>query len=145
MSDTKNIQIGKNVIQIEAQAVSAIADRINQQFETAVNTILDCKGRLIVLGIGKSGLISQKIASTMASTGTPAHFVHPGDAFHGDLGMITKEDVVLMISNSGETHELVQIIPAIRKKEVPIIGMVGKEGSSLYNDCLLYTSDAADE
>ena len=100
MSDTKNIQIGKNVIQIEAQAVSAIADRINQQFETAVNTILDCKGRLIVLGIGKSGLISQKIASTMASTGTPAHFVHPGDAFHGDLGMITKEDVVLMISNS---------------------------------------------
>ena len=134
MSDTKNIQIGKNVIQIEAQAVSAIADRINQQFENAVNTILDCKGRLIVLGIGKSGLISQKIASTMASTGTPAHFVHPGDAFHGDLGMITKEDVVLMISNSGETHELVQIIPAIRKKEVPIIGMVGKEGSSLYND-----------
>ena len=134
MSDTKNIQIGKNVIQIEAQAVSAIADRINQHFETAVNTILDCKGRLIVLGIGKSGLISQKIASTMASTGTPAHFVHPGDAFHGDLGMITKEDVVLMISNSGETHELVQIIPAIRKKEVPIIGMVGKEGSSLYND-----------
>ena len=134
MSDTKNIQIGKNVIQIEAQAVSAIADRINQQFENAVNTVLDCKGRLIVLGVGKSGLISQKIASTMASTGTPAHFVHPGDAFHGDLGMITKEDVVLMISNSGETHELVQIIPAIRKKEVPIIGMVGKEGSSLYND-----------
>ena len=134
MRDTKNIQIGKNVIQIEAQAVSAIADRINQQFENAVNTVLDCKGRLIVLGVGKSGLISQKIASTMASTGTPAHFVHPGDAFHGDLGMITKEDVVLMISNSGETHELVQIIPAIRKKEVPIIGMVGKEGSSLYND-----------
>ena len=114
--------------------MSAIADRINQQFENAVNTVLDCKGRLIVLGVGKSGLISQKIASTMASTGTPAHFVHPGDAFHGDLGMITKEDVVLMISNSGETHELVQIIPAIRKKEVPIIGMVGKEGSSLYND-----------
>ena len=109
MSDTKNIQIGKNVIQIEAQAVSAFADRIIQQFETAVNTILDCKGRLIVLGIGKSGLISQKIASTMASTGTPAHFVHPGDAFHGDLGMITKEDVVLMISNSGETLSLIHI------------------------------------
>jgi len=134
MSDTKNIEIGKNVIQIEAAAVSAIADRINQQFENAVNTILDCKGRLIVLGVGKSGLISQKIASTMASTGTPAHFVHPGDAFHGDLGMITKEDVVLMISKSGETHELVQIIPAIRKKDVPVIGMIGKEDSSLYND-----------
>jgi len=134
MSDTKNIEIGKNVIQIEAAAVSAIADRINQQFENAVNTILDCRGRLIVLGVGKSGLISQKIASTMASTGTPAHFVHPGDAFHGDLGMITKEDVVLMISKSGETHELVQIIPAIRKKDVPVIGMIGKEDSSLYND-----------
>ena len=138
MRDTKNIQIGKNVIQIEAQAVSAIADRINQQFETAVKTVLDCKGRLIVLGVGKSGLISQKIASTMASTGTPAHFVHPGDAFHGDLGMITKEDVVLMISNSGETHELIQIIPAIRKKEVPVIGMIGKEGSSLYNLSLIH-------
>ena len=142
MSDTENIKIGKNVIQIEAQAVLAIADRINEQFETAVKTILDCKGRLIVLGIGKSGLISQKIASTMASTGTPAHFVHPGDAFHGDLGMITKEDVILMISNSGETHELVQIIPAIRKKGVPIIGMIVREKSTLYNavDVILVTS-----
>ena len=142
MSDTNNIKIGKNVIQIEARAVLAIADRINEQFETAVKTILDCKGRLIVLGIGKSGLISQKIASTMASTGTPAHFVHPGDAFHGDLGMITKEDVVLMISNSGGTHELVQIIPAIRKKGVSIIGMIGRKASTLYNgvDVVLDTS-----
>ena len=134
MSETKNIEVGKRVIQIEAQAVAAISDRINEQFENAVNAVLNCKGRLIVLGVGKSGLISQKIASTMASTGTPAHFVHPGDAFHGDLGMITRDDVVLMISNSGETHELVQIIPAIRKKEVKIIGMVGKEKSTLYND-----------
>ena len=134
MSGTKNIEVGKKVIQIEAQAVAAISDRINEQFENAVNAVLNCKGRLIVLGVGKSGLISQKIASTMASTGTPAHFVHPGDAFHGDLGMITSDDVVLMISNSGETHELVQIIPAIRKKEVKIIGMVGKEKSTLYND-----------
>ena len=134
MSGTKNIEVGKRVIQIEAQAVAAISDRINEQFENAVNAVLNCKGRLIVLGVGKSGLISQKIASTMASTGTPAHFVHPGDAFHGDLGMITSDDVVLMISNSGETHELVQIIPAIRKKEVKIIGMIGKEKSTLYND-----------
>ena len=104
MHDTKNIKIGKKVIQIEAQAVLAIADRIGKQFDSAVSSILDCKGRLIVLGVGKSGLISQKIASTMASTGTPAHFVHPGYAFHGDLGMITKKDVVLMISNSVETH-----------------------------------------
>jgi arabinose-5-phosphate isomerase len=142
MSDTKNIKIGKEVIQIEAQAVLAISNRINEQFDSAVSSILDCRGRLIVLGVGKSGLISQKIASTMASTGTPAHFVHPGDAFHGDLGMITKNDVVLMISNSGETHELIQIIPSIRKKNVPIIGMVGKENSTLYNgvDFILDTS-----
>ena len=142
MSDTDNIKIGKNVIQIEAQAVLAMADRINEQFENAVNTIIGCRGRLIVLGIGKSGLISQKIASTMASTGTPSQFVHSGDAFHGDLGMITKDDVTLMISNSGETHELVQIIPAIKKKMVPIIGMIGKEGSTLYNsvDIILDTS-----
>ena len=142
MSDTDNIKIGKNVIQVEAQAVLAMADRINEQFENAVNTIIGCKGRLIVLGIGKSGLISQKIASTMASTGTPSQFVHSGDAFHGDLGMITKDDVTLMISNSGETHELVQIIPAIKKKMVPIIGMIGKEGSTLYNsvDIILDTS-----
>ena len=119
MGDTKNIKIGKKVIQIEAQAVSAISDRLDEHFDGAVHSILDCKGRLIILGVGKSGLISQKIASTMASTGTPAHFVHPGDAFHGDLGMITKNDVVLMISNSGETHELIQIIPSIRKKNVP--------------------------
>ena len=142
MSDTKNIKIGKEVIQIEAQAVLSISDRIDEQFDSAVNSILDCKGRLIVLGVGKSGLISQKIASTMASTGTPAHFVHPSDAFHGDLGMITKNDVVLMISNSGETHELIQIIPSIKKKNVAIIGMVGKENSTLYNgvDFILDTS-----
>ena len=142
MSDTKNIKIGKEVIQIEAQAVLSISDRIDEQFDSAVNSILDCKGRLIVLGVGKSGLISQKIASTMASTGTPAHFVHPSDAFHGDLGMITKNDMVLMISNSGETHELIQIIPSIKKKNVAIIGMVGKENSTLYNgvDFILDTS-----
>ena len=142
MSDTKNIKIGKKVIQIEAQAVSAISDRLDEQFDGAVHSILDCKGRLIILGVGKSGLISQKIASTMASTGTPAHFVHPGDAFHGDLGMITKDDIVLMISNSGETHELIQIIPSIRKKNVPIIGMIGKEKSTLHDgvDFILDTS-----
>ena len=142
MNDTKNIKIGKKVIQIEAQAVSAISDRLNEQFDGAVHSILDCKGRLIILGVGKSGLVSQKIASTMASTGTPAHFVHPGDAFHGDLGMITKDDIVLMISNSGETHELIQIIPSIRKKNVPIIGMIGKEKSTLHDgvDFILDTS-----
>jgi arabinose-5-phosphate isomerase len=134
MSKSKNIEIGKNVIKIEAQAVAAIANRIGNEFDNAVNTILNCKGRLIILGMGKSGLISQKIASTMASTGTPSHFVHPADAFHGDLGMITKDDVVLMVSNSGETHELIEIIPSLKRKAVPTICMVGKENSTLFKN-----------
>ena len=94
-SDIKTI--AKEVIKIEADAVSLIADRIDKNFESAVNTILQCKGRLIVSGMGKSGFISQKIASTMASTGTPSHFVHPGEAIHGDLGMITEEDVLIKV------------------------------------------------
>ena len=134
MSKSKNIEVGKNVIKIEAQAVAAIANRIGNEFDKAVNTILNCKGRLIILGMGKSGLISQKIASTMASTGTPSHFVHPADAFHGDLGMITKGDVVLMVSNSGETHELLEIIPSLKRKAVPTISMVGKENSTLFKN-----------
>lgn len=142
MSKTNIIKTGKGVIKTEAKAVFALVDRINDQFEKAVSAIISCKGRLVVLGVGKSGLIAQKIAATMASTGTPSQFVHPGDAFHGDLGMITKNDIVLIISNSGETHELVQIIPAIRNKKVHIIGMIGREKSTLYNsvDIVIDTS-----
>ena len=142
MSKTNIIKTGKGVIQTEAEAVFALVDRINDQFEKAVSAIISCKGRLVVLGVGKSGLIAQKIAATMASTGTPSQFVHPGDAFHGDLGMITKNDIVLIISNSGETHELIQIVPAIRNKKVHIIGMIGREKSTLYNsvDIIIDTS-----
>ena len=106
--------VAKRVIKIEAEAVSLIGERINAQFESAVQSILQCSGRLIVSGMGKSGLISPKIASTMASTGTPSHFVHPGEATQGDQGMITKEDVVLIVSNNGETMELIQILPALQ-------------------------------
>ena len=142
MSKTNIIKTGKGVIKTEAEAVFALVDRINDQFEKAVSAIISCKGRLVVLGVGKSGLIAQKIAATMASTGTPSQFVHPGDAFHGDLGMITKNDIVLIISNSGETHELIQIVPAIRNKKVHIIGMIGREKSTLYNsvDIIIDTS-----
>jgi len=142
MSKTNIIKTGKGVIQTEAEAVFALVDRINEQFGKAVSAIISCKGRLVVLGVGKSGLIAQKIAATMASTGTPSQFVHPGDAFHGDLGMITKNDIVLIISNSGETHELIQIVPAIRNKKVHIIGMIGREKSTLYNsvDIIIDTS-----
>ena len=111
----KNIDIksiGRRVIKIEADAVSMIENRIDDKFELAVESILNCPGRLIISGMGKSGLIAQKIASTMASTGTPAYFVHPSEAIHGDLGMITNQDIMIILSNSGETSELIQILPA---------------------------------
>jgi len=126
-----NIQVGKKVIQIEAEAVSQLANRIDEHFDKAVEEIFNCDGRVIVSGMGKSGLISQKIASTLASTGTPAQFVHPGEAIHGDLGMITKRDIVLAVSNSGETHELIQLMPAIRRLGVTVIGLVGRRESSV--------------
>ncbi len=134
--------IAKEVIQVEADAVSLIQERIDGHFESAVKAIFECKGRLIISGMGKSGLISQKIASTMASTGTPAQFVHPGEAIHGDLGMITDKDVILIISNSGETMELIQILPAIKKKNLTVIGLIGKKKSTLAHksDIFLDTS-----
>jgi arabinose-5-phosphate isomerase len=134
--------IAKRVIQIEAEAVSQIQKRINEDFEAAVNAILNCDGRLIVSGMGKSGLISQKIASTMASTGTPAQFVHPGEAIHGDLGMITDKDIALIISNSGETMELIHILPALKDKSIKVIGLIGRKGSTLalQSDYFLDTS-----
>ena len=142
-SDIKSV--AKRVIQIEADAVSLIGGRIDEHFESAVQTILECAGRLIVSGLGKSGLISQKIASTMASTGTPAHFVHPGEATHGDLGMITKEDVLLIVSNSGETIELIQILPAIHKKGVTIIGLIGRQNSTLANKSDIYLDTSVEK
>ncbi len=126
-----NILVGKEVIQIEADAVAQLADRIDEQFNQAVECIFNCGGRVIVSGMGKSGLISQKIASTLASTGTPAQFVHPGEAIHGDLGMITDKDIVLAVSNSGETHELIQLMPAIRRLGVSVIGLVGRRESTV--------------
>ena len=142
-SDIKSV--AKRVIQIEADAVSLIGGRIDEHFESAVQTILECAGRLIVSGLGKSGLISQKIASTMASTGTPAHFVHPAEATHGDLGMITKEDVLLIVSNSGETMELIQILPAIHKKRVTIIGLIGRQNSTLANKSDIYLDTSVEK
>ena len=131
MRQSKIKKIAKDVIKIETEAVSKIEDRIDDIFESAVNQILDCRGRLIVMGMGKSGLISQKIAATMASTGTPSHFVSPAEATHGDLGMVKKEDVLLIVSNSGETMELIQVMPSVKKKGIPIIGLIGRQNSTL--------------
>ena len=128
-SDIKTI--ARNVMKIESDTVKTLSDRVDDKFVEAVIKLFSCKGRVIVIGIGKSGHIGQKVSSTMASTGTPSYFIHPGEAIHGDLGMITKEDIVLMISNSGETIELLQILPSIRQKNIPIIAITGRKKSIL--------------
>ena len=142
MKSTDIKTIAKKVIKIEAEAVSQIQKQINDDFETVVKAILNCNGRLIVSGMGKSGIVSQKIASTMASTGTPAQFVHPGEAIHGDLGMITNKDIIIIISNSGETMELIHILPALKNKDIKVIGLIGRRGSTLalQSDYFLDTS-----
>ena len=125
------IFLGRNVIQAEIEALGAMQNKMNGSFDDAVATILGAKGRVIVLGMGKSGIIGKKIAATMASTGTPAYCVHPGEAFHGDLGMIKPEDVVLMISNSGETEELIRLLPFLMEQGNAVIAMTGQLNSTL--------------
>ncbi len=119
------------VIQTEARAIEALQQRVNGSFLHACQLMFQCSGRVVVIGIGKSGHIARKIAATLASTGTPAFFVHPAEASHGDLGMITHKDVVLSLSNSGETDELLTILPLIKRQNVPLIAMTGNEFSSL--------------
>jgi arabinose-5-phosphate isomerase len=127
----KIIQLGLAVIEMEAQAVSALLSRIDENFVKACQYILACKGRVVVIGMGKSGHIGSKIAATLASTGSPAFFVHPGEASHGDLGMITKKDVVMVISNSGETEEILTILPLIKRLGVPLMTLTGNPSSTL--------------
>lgn len=124
-------QLALNVIDIEKQAIEDIKQFINDDFELACNLMFNCSGRVIVIGMGKSGHIGGKIAATLASTGTPAFFVHPGEASHGDLGMITQDDVILTISNSGETAEVLSIIPVIKRIGCKLIAMTGKPTSTL--------------
>ena len=123
--------LGLAVIHVESQAVEALAEQINEQFVKACHLMLHCKGRVVVTGMGKSGHIGGKIAATLASTGTPAFFVHSGEASHGDLGMITQLDVVLALSNSGETGEVLTILPIIKRLGVPLIAMTGNPASAL--------------
>jgi arabinose-5-phosphate isomerase len=119
------------VIVTEARAIEALQARVNGNFLRACQLMFECQGRVVVIGIGKSGHIARKIAATLASTGTPAFFVHPAEASHGDLGMITHKDVVLSLSNSGETDELLTILPLIKRQNVPLIALTGNELSSL--------------
>jgi arabinose-5-phosphate isomerase len=125
------IEQARQVLAIEAAAIESLIPRINGQFTAAVSMILESTGRVIVTGMGKSGLIARKIAATLASTGTPAFFLHPAEGIHGDLGMVTAKDIVLALSNSGETNELISIIPAIRRIGARIIAMSGREHSTL--------------
>ncbi|HIF9853474.1 TPA: KpsF/GutQ family sugar-phosphate isomerase [Campylobacter jejuni] len=125
------LEIAKEVFEKEAQAILDLATNLDENFNQAVNLMLNTKGRCIVSGMGKSGHIGAKIAATLASTGTPSFFIHPGEALHGDLGMLTPEDVLIAISNSGETEEILKIIPAIKKREIPLIVMCGKKNSTL--------------
>ena len=129
--DTQLLACGRRALEIEAQAVAALAPRLDAGFATACRICLACEGRVVVTGMGKSGHIARKTAATFASTGTPAFFLHPAEAGHGDLGMITRTDVVVAISNSGETPELVLLLPHLKRLAVPLIVLVGKVDSTL--------------
>jgi arabinose-5-phosphate isomerase len=124
-------QAALRTIQIETQALIALLPRIDASFEQACQILLACEGRIVVIGMGKSGHIGGKIAATLASTGSPAFFVHPAEASHGDLGMITDKDVVIALSNSGETSEILTILPLIKRLGIPLIGLIGNPQSTL--------------
>ncbi len=130
-SPQRALDLARQTLRIEAEAVAGLAGRLDGAFADAVALILACRGRLIVSGMGKSGHIARKIAATMASTGTPAYFVHPAEASHGDLGMITRDDVLLALSNSGESEELARIVPIIKRQGARLIAMTGNPDSSL--------------
>jgi len=125
------IERGRRVLAIEARAVADLEQRLGPEFAAACALLLACEGRVVVTGMGKSGHVGNKIAATLASTGTPSFFLHPGEAMHGDIGMITARDVVLALSNSGETDELVAILPVIKRLDVPLIALTGSRDSTL--------------
>ncbi|EAK9953953.1 KpsF/GutQ family sugar-phosphate isomerase [Campylobacter lari] len=125
------IKIAKEVFEIESKTILDLCDNLDEGFNKAIELILSIKGRCVVSGMGKSGHIGAKIAATLASTGTPSFFMHPGEALHGDLGMLTSEDVLLTISNSGETEEVLKLIPVIKKRKIPLIVMAGNQNSTL--------------
>lgn len=128
---SKHITLARAVLENESDAIRALIDRLDDNFSKACEIILACEGRTIITGMGKSGHIGNKIAATLASTGTPSFFLHPGEASHGDLGMIKKGDVIIALSNSGETNEIVTLIPLIKRQQIPLISLTGNPASSL--------------
>ncbi|MCB5196088.1 KpsF/GutQ family sugar-phosphate isomerase [Deefgea salmonis] len=137
--------VAQRVLQIEAAAILAVSTRLDVQFDQACQLALSCRGRIVVMGMGKSGHVARKIAATMASTGSPAFFVHPGEAAHGDLGMITSADVVLALSNSGESDELVALLPSLKRLAIPIIAMTGNVNSTLSQESTVHLDVAVSE
>ncbi len=137
-----SIRRAQEVLKIEAEAIHQLISRIGRSFETAVNLLVGCKGRVVVTGMGKAGLIGQKLSATLASTGTPSHWVHPADAVHGDVGRITKDDVVIALSNSGETEELTRLLPVIKRIGARLIALTGNLRSTLtkHSDAVLDVS-----
>ncbi len=135
MSIDKIIQKGKEVIGIESEAVAKLYERINEDFAKAVKVMAESKGRIVLTGMGKSGLIARKIVATMNSTGTAAIYLHPSDALHGDLGMVRKEDIVIIISKSGNTEEMVNLLPYLKRLKVTLIAMIGNKNSKLGREC----------
>jgi arabinose-5-phosphate isomerase len=125
------LKIARRVLETEAEAVRALADRLDERFERAVILVQTCRGRVVVTGMGKSGLVGKKLAATLASTGTPALFLHPAEGVHGDLGMLVRGDLVIALSNSGETDELLALVPAIKRLAVPLILLTGRVNSRL--------------
>jgi len=146
MTNKKQLkQRALTVIQSEAQAITALLSRIDSHFINACEILLQCKGHVIVTGLGKSGHIGRKIAATFASTGTPAFFIHPSEANHGDIGMITPNDVVIAISNSGETLELLSLLPAITQTNIPLITLTGNKSSTLAQRATINLNISADQ
>ncbi|MCE9537195.1 MAG: KpsF/GutQ family sugar-phosphate isomerase, partial [Nitrospirae bacterium] len=126
-----SLEVGRRVLGIEARAVQAMVQRLDRGFSDAVDLLYACKGKVVVSGMGKSGLIGQKIAATMASTGTPSFFLHPAEGLHGDLGMLARGDVLIAISNSGETQEILQLLPFMERMSIPVVAIVGRMVSTL--------------
>ncbi len=131
MKTSNVIRLAKEVLRIEALAISRLRSRIGEDFETVVEWMAECKGRVILTGMGKPGFIARKIAATMASTGTPTFFLHPAEAVHGDFGMVTSKDLVIAISQSGESEEIVRLLPLLKKKGVKLVALTSVPGSSL--------------
>lgn len=138
MTEKNLIEVGRKVVKIEADAVSRLQRSINKEFVKAVNVIYNSRGRVVLTGMGKSGLIARKIVATLNSTGTAAIYLHPTDALHGDLGMVRKDDVVIIISKSGSTEELSKLIPMLKRLGVKLIGMSGNSKSELVNECDIF-------